>query len=431
MNFNMLHPADQIVMIMNRLYKYGMTTTSGGNLSICDKDGSIWISPSSVDKGSLRREDIMHILPDGTILGLHKPSVEYPFHMAMYKIRPDFKAVLHAHPPALVGFSCIRKIPNTSLIPNARFICGKIDIAEYAVPGSQKLGDNIAQKFAEGANMVLLENHGVCTGADNLFSAFMAFETLEYCARLEINASILRSNIHPLTEKHMQIYKNKTNPMYEEFDSTNQHTSEELETRKEMCKLIHRAYENKLFNSSEGTFSKKLSDGSLVITPYSKDRLYLEPEDLVLIKDGKAEKGKVPSRSVALHLEIYKNVPELNSIIIAHPPNIMAFAVTDCDFDARLIPESYIMLKNVRKFPYGSSFMQPVFLAREVSIKNPVMIIENDCVIVGGTSLLNAFDRLEVMEYSAKSVIDATALGGNIQKISDDEIKEIEKVFNL
>ena len=45
MNFSMLHPADQIVMIMNRLYYYGMTTTTGGNLSIKDSDGVVWISP--------------------------------------------------------------------------------------------------------------------------------------------------------------------------------------------------------------------------------------------------------------------------------------------------------------------------------------------------------------------------------------------------
>lgn len=46
-------------MIMNRIYSYGMTTTSGGNLSIMDEEGVMWISPSSIDKGSLRREDIM------------------------------------------------------------------------------------------------------------------------------------------------------------------------------------------------------------------------------------------------------------------------------------------------------------------------------------------------------------------------------------
>ena len=53
MKFDLLHPAGQIVMIMERIYTHGMTTTSGGNLSVKDENGDIWISPAGVDKGSL------------------------------------------------------------------------------------------------------------------------------------------------------------------------------------------------------------------------------------------------------------------------------------------------------------------------------------------------------------------------------------------
>lgn len=425
-----MHPADRIVTIMNRLYNYGMTTTSGGNLSVCDSDGTVWISPAGVDKGSLRREDIMQIKSDGTIVGPHKPSSEYPFHLAIYKARPDLKAVLHAHPPALVAFSVIRKIPNTALTPDAKFICGDIRMAKYALPGSKLLGENIAAEFAAGASTVMLENHGVVIGAPDLFKAFMAFETLEYCARLEINARSLGKVPHSLSEKHMAVYKLKVHPDMKQF-VRHTRTSEELETRREMCELIHRAYENQLFTSSQGTFSKRLSDGSFIITPYAMDRKYLDPSDLVLIEENRCELGKNPSRSVNLHTAIYQKHPEINSIICAHPPHIMAFAITDEEFDARLIPESYILLKNVRKFPFGSSFMQPELLANEISIKNPVCIIENDCVIVCGTSLLNAFDRLEVMEYSAKSVIDSTKLGQPVVKISSDDVRDIEIAFKL
>ena len=57
----LLHPADQLVMLMERIYQYGMTTTSGGNLSILDENGDIWITPGSVDKGSLSRKDIIQV----------------------------------------------------------------------------------------------------------------------------------------------------------------------------------------------------------------------------------------------------------------------------------------------------------------------------------------------------------------------------------
>lgn len=430
MDFSILHPADQIVTIMNRLYYYGMTTMTGGNLSIKDSDGTVWISPSGVDKGSLRREDIMQIKPNGEIIGIHRPSVEYPFHLGIYKKRPDLGAVLHAHPTALVAFSLLRKIPNTSIIPDAKLLCGKISIASYACPGSEKLGENISAEFEKGIDTVLLENHGVVVGAKDLFTAFMNFETLDYLARLEINAGTLGGEIHTISDKHMEIFKLRTSPMLD-FFHPKVRTSEEQAVRRDMCALIKRAYGEQLFTSEQGTFSCKLSDGSFVITPAGQDRAYIEPEDLVLIKDGKCEAGKTPSRSVLFHMDMYEQHEDVKTIIIAHPPHLMAFAVTDNVFDARLIPESYIALKTVRKFPFGSTFMQPKLLAREFSLKNPVAIIENDCAIAAGTSLANAFDRLEVMEYSAKSLIKAQSIAGDIVKISDAEVQEIEKVFNL
>ena len=53
MKFELLHPADRLVLMMNRIYQSGMTTTSGGNLSILDDNGDIWITPTGVDKGTL------------------------------------------------------------------------------------------------------------------------------------------------------------------------------------------------------------------------------------------------------------------------------------------------------------------------------------------------------------------------------------------
>jgi L-fuculose-phosphate aldolase len=80
--FDLLHPADQIVMIMQRIYAYGMTTTSGGNLSIKDENCDVWITPAGVDKGSLARRDIIRVGPDGTS-GSHRPSSELPFHLSI------------------------------------------------------------------------------------------------------------------------------------------------------------------------------------------------------------------------------------------------------------------------------------------------------------------------------------------------------------
>ena len=210
MRFDLMHPADQLVMIMARIYRYGMTTTSGGNLSIRDDNGDIWITPSGIDKGNLTRADMIQVKPDGTLIGIHKPSVELPFHKEIYRVRPDLRAIVHAHPPTLVAFSLARKLPNTHLIPTASEVCGEVTMAKYDVPGSEQLGRNIAEEFAKGYNSVLLENHGVVCGGKNLFGAFMSFETLDTCGRLEIDAA--KTGVRPNLDEFLSGRKVKRTP---------------------------------------------------------------------------------------------------------------------------------------------------------------------------------------------------------------------------
>jgi L-fuculose-phosphate aldolase len=413
--------------MMHRIYYRGMTTTSGGNLSILDEDGDMWITPSGIDKGTLTRDDIMRVKADGSIAGRHRPSSEYPFHLSVYEKRSDITAVLHAHSPAWVAFSIVRALPDTNLIPTARLICGDIAMAPYALPGSQLLGEKIAAEFAKGVSVVVLENHGVVIGAKDIFAAFMAFETLEFCARLQMNALTLGVP-RPLTPEIIAASAKRADDM-DEFDPE-YHSSAENAVRRDLVKFIHRSYEQGLFTSTQGTYSARSGKDAFVITPYGLDRQYLEAEDLVLIRGGKRERGKRPSRSVQLHAEIYAAHPGIESVLIAHPPNIMAFAVTDAVFDPRTIPESYILLREVKKAPFGVSYRQPKKMAAMFSESTPVVICENDCVMVTGASLLSAFDRLEVAEFTAKSIISSKSLG-NIVHIGDSEIDAIRYAFKL
>jgi L-fuculose-phosphate aldolase len=428
MRFELLHPADQIVMIMQRIYAYGMTTTSGGNLSIKDENGDVWITPAGVDKGSLARRDVIRVAPDGTAAGPHRPSSELPFHLSIYARRPDLRAVLHAHPPALVAFSIVRKTPQTNLIPNVREICGPLAYAEYCLPGSEGLGDNIACVFARGVDTVLLENHGVVLGATDLFRAFMAFETLDFCARLEIGARRMGTP-RLLTPEQLAL----TAPRRQQAVPTfvpGPASSLERTARREMCELVHRAYDQQLVSSTQGTFSQRVDGTSFVITPFGVDRKYLEPADLVRIENGRAEAGKTPSRSVHLHRRIYELQPAIDAVIIAHPPSAMVFAVTDQAFDSRTIPESYILLRDVPRLPYGTNLIDVERAASTLSFRNPVVILENDSLMFGGTTLLNAFDRLEVAEYSAKAIIAARELG-EIVAIDGPQVEALVAAFKL
>ena len=428
MNIQYMHPADQLVMFMQRIYDKGMTTMSGGNLSIKDSDGNVWITPGSVDKGTLTRKDIICVHPDGTMEGPHRPSSELPFHLSVYKMRPDLSAVLHAHPPALVAFSVVRKTPNLDLLPTVRQICRDVQIATYDVPGSEALAEQIGKVFARGCDIAILENHGVCVGAPDMFTAFQRFETLNYTAQLEILANKL-GTIHALPENAYLSGEANFQAKMDDF-IPHSYSSEELAARRDMITLIRRSYQMGLFTATHGTYSVRLSDGSFLITPYGIDRAYLREEDLVRIKAGMMEVGKEPSRAVGMHQKIYDAHPDVNAILLAHPVHAMAFAVTDAKFDARTIPESYIQLRNVKKLPYEDIYKNPDAIINEFTPTHPAAIVENDCVIVTGSNLLNAFDRLEVMESTANSILNTCDLG-DIVHISDKEIEDLKVAFNF
>ncbi len=425
---NYAHPKDQIVEFMKRIYGYGMTTTSGGNLSILDDNGDMWISPGGIDKGTLQREDIVCVKADGTIVGRHKPSSEYPFHRAVYKMRRDVRALLHAHPPALVSFSVAGKIPNTYVHPTAKRICGTVGYAPYEVPGSEALGKNVAAAFAAGHSTILLENHGACCVGATLLQAFQRFETLDFCARL-INSAIQTGDPKYLTETDLEFHGLDRNHEFHPF-MPDFHSSEELEMRYQMTLLIHRAYRQQLFTSTEGTFAVRLDNDSFLITPSGVDRGTITPDDLVLVKGFAYEAGKQLSSAAWFFKAILDKEPEINSLILSNPPNLMGYAVSHEHFDPRVIPESYILLREIPAFPFGEHFRNIDAITDKLSPRYPVIIIENDCLFTTGNSLLQAYDRMEVAEYSAKATISARALGG-MKPITDKEIADLVKAFNL
>lgn len=428
MNIQYIHPADQLVMFMQRIYDKGLTTTSGGNLSIMDSDGNIWITPASVDKGTLTRKDIICVHPDGTCEGPHKPSSELPFHQSVYRMRPDLKAVLHAHPPALVAFSIIRKLPNLDLIPSVRKVCPDVRIAKYDVPGSDALGEKVGAVFADGCDIAILENHGVCIGAPDMFTAFQRFETLNYTAELEILADRI-GTIQSLDKDAQRLTATNDHTKLDDF-IPRVHSSEELSARRDMITLIKRSYRMGLFTATHGTYSVRLSDDSFLITPFGQDRAYLEEDDLVRVKAGMKELGKTPSRAVHLHEQIYRNNPEIRAVLQAHPVHAMAFAVTDAKFDPRTIPESYILLRDIQKIPYQELYADPAKASKVFGPASPAIMVEGDCVIVTGDSLLKAFDRLEVLESTAHSILNSAALG-QIVHITDEEVEDLKKAFHL
>ena len=425
MNNLLLHPRDEIMMTMERIYRYRMTTTSGGNLSILDEDGSIWITPARVDKGSLRRDDIVCVRPDGRVEGRHPPSSEFPFHKAIYARRPDTGGIVHAHPVALVAFSVCKQVPNTRLCHHSQTVCGEVAFAPYAMPGSDELGRNVARAFENELNCVVLENHGVVVGGSNLQDAFQRFETLEFAAKTIIKAARI-GEPHYLTDEQVRLPRARFEPL-PEMDCEPP-GSEEKELRRELCEFVRRGYQQRLMISTEGSFSARLDEDAFLITPYKVDRCTVELGDIVLVREGRRERGKLASRASRNHRAIYRRYPEIGSVVNAYTVNASAFSTVGSAFSSHTIPESYIFLREVGLIPYGVQFHGGAELADCISPTQPSAICENDGVLVTGATILETFDRLEVLESTAEALINARALG-EVSPMPDSVITELREAF--
>jgi L-fuculose-phosphate aldolase len=108
----------------------------------------------------------------------------------------------------------------------------------------------------------------------------------------------------------------------------------------------------------------------------------------------------------------------------------MAFGVTHTPIDSRTIPESYIAMRDIKRVPFGTNIVNPQLISDNISSSSPVVLVENDSVISTGNSLINAFDRLEVAEFTANTIIHAKMIG-EIVMISDKEVEDINVAFNL
>ncbi len=146
------------------------------------------------------------------------------------------------------------------------------------------------------------------------------------------------------------------------------------------------------------------------------------------MRNERCEAGRIPSHATMAHLAIYRKHPGINAIVFAQPVNATAFSITSSTFDARTIPESYIFSRDVQRVPYGVQYEPNGRVADFVSVTSPAAILENDGVLVTGSTVLDAFDRLEVLESTAEAVINSRVIG-DVAPMSDSAIEELKAAF--
>jgi len=187
---------------MRRLYRQGLTTTSGGNLSLRAADGALLLTPSKLDKGRLRPEQVLILNPAGENLTPHlEPSIEAGMHGSVYAACPRVHAIVHAHPTCATAFCASATPLNVRLTAEAYAILGEPVRAAYARMGTPELAEIVAGA-CRGAACVLMENHGVLTTGGTLLEAFDRLEVLEQAARMTLITRLL-GNVRELTPERL------------------------------------------------------------------------------------------------------------------------------------------------------------------------------------------------------------------------------------
>ena len=180
-----------VAYFMRRLYRQFLTTTSGGNISCRTPDGNIVITASQSDKCEQKLETVGIVTPDGKSLTPElKLSIETGMHLAIYRVRPDISAIVHAHPVTATFFCTTEQSINMHLTAEAYAVAGDPVRIPYALMGSQKLAELTAEKM-KLADCGLMENHGVIALGKTLLSAFDKMELLENAAKQTLMACTL------------------------------------------------------------------------------------------------------------------------------------------------------------------------------------------------------------------------------------------------
>ncbi len=198
-----LKEREELAAFMRRLYTQKLTTCSGGNLSMRLDEKHVIITPSSLDKALITADQIGLMTLDGENLTPHlKPSIETGMHLNAYKVRPDIKAVVHAHPVTATSFAAMDEEININLTGEAYVVVLKIAYAPYILMGTEELADSVAEALVD-SNVVVMKNHGITTVGPTLLSAFDKLEVLEGAAQMTLNTKIMNS-VRPMTKENLE-----------------------------------------------------------------------------------------------------------------------------------------------------------------------------------------------------------------------------------
>ena len=179
-------PKRDIVEVMKLLYERGIVQVRGGNASIYDKSsGLVYMSPSGVPRNLLTMEDVAVMTVGGAVLK-GNPTSEWRMHLAVYEADPEARAIVHAHPPALLALTYKGGVPDPELLTEVKLNAKCIAEAPYAPPGSPELAKVVKETImGTGCNVIILQRHGALVYSDKtIYHALDLLEAVEDLSKI-------------------------------------------------------------------------------------------------------------------------------------------------------------------------------------------------------------------------------------------------------
>lgn len=199
---NQIAVRQEICRIGRMLHGLGFVAGCDGNISVRLSQELVLCTPTSLCKGMMEPEDLVIVYLDGQQKsGTRHPSSELGMHLLFYSLRPDIRAVVHAHPPTATGFAAAGISLEEPLVAEVVTALGKIPLASYGMPGTHELPDALRPLIPQH-DAILMARHGVVTCGQSLLRAYMNMECVEHYAKVALVARQLGAQ--PLPEEEVR-----------------------------------------------------------------------------------------------------------------------------------------------------------------------------------------------------------------------------------
>lgn len=204
----------------------------------------------------------------------------------------------------------------------------------------------------------------------------------------------------------------------------------EYNLRQDIVEVGRRIYANGYVAANDGNISVRIGDNEFLTTPTGVSKGFMTP-DMIIKVDGEGRKltGKLrPSSEIKMHLDVYKQRPDVGAVVHAHPPIATAFAVAGIPLDRYILPEIIIGLGTIPIAKYGTPSTDEIPRAvREYLDKHDAILLANHGALTVGKDVFNAYYKMESIEHFAKISLAARQLGEEREL----PCQEVEKLLQI